>query len=132
MKKFLVVLGLSVLISIPVFAFNGGGWNDSDPFFNKGGLTCYMLEQSVADEGEIALPTGVAGFGQAMAGDNDEWIQVIFTSAGVVTKIAGSTNGVAADTDAKFCVYDSGSGISVKNRLGATKMIRFVFYFTAQ
>ena len=120
------------MLALPAFPFGGAGWSDADPFFNKGGLTCYMLEQSVADEGEIVFPTGVAGFGQVSAGDNDEWIQVTFTSAGVVTSIAASTNGVATDTDGKLCVYDAGSGIAVKNRLAATKMIRFVFYFTTQ
>ena len=131
MKRLIVAL-LFLLFALPAFPFGGAGWSDADPFFNKGGLTCYMLEQSVADDTGIALPTGVAGFGQVMAGDNDEWIQVRFTSAGVVTSISASTNGVATDTDAKLCVYDAGSGIAVKNRLGSTKTIRFIFYYSKQ
>jgi hypothetical protein len=48
---------------------------------------------------------------------------------GTVTKISGSTNTDAADTDAKLCVYDGGTGATVKNRLGATGEIRIVYYY---
>jgi len=97
----------------------------------KDSLTTHQESSSIADDGEITLAAGVAGWGQAMAGDNEEWAQFRFTSAGAVTLIANTANVVNTDTDAKFCVYDAGSGIAVKNRLGAVKTVAVeVHYFT--
>jgi len=90
-----------------------------------------MSEQSVNDESQIALDTGKTGWGFAQAGDNEEWIQFSFTTAGVVTVIANSANAVNADTDGNLCVYDAGTGIAIKNRLGATKTIRYVVNYSA-
>jgi hypothetical protein len=87
--------------------------------------------EAVADEAEITLATGVAGFGFAQAGDNEEWIQFCFTTAGVVTVIANSANAVNTDTDGNLCVYDAGSGIAIKNRLGASKTIRYSVHYSA-
>ena len=84
-----------------------------------------MVEETVADEAEITLATGVSGWGFAQAGDNEEWIQFCFTAAGVVTVISNSANAVNTDTDGDLCVYDAGSGIAIKNRLGASKTIRY-------
>jgi hypothetical protein len=87
--------------------------------------------EAVADEAEITLATGVAGFGFAQAGDNEEWIQFCFTTAGVVTVIANSANAVNTDMDGNLCVYDAGSGIAIKNRLGASKTIRYSVHYSA-
>lgn len=98
---------------------------------DKDSLTTHQESSSIADDGEITLATGAAGWGQAMAGDNEEWAQFRFTSAGVVTLIANTGNVVNTDTDDKFCIYDAGSGIAVKNRLGAVKTVAVdVHYFT--
>jgi hypothetical protein len=80
---------------------------------------------SVADEGEIVLTVGVAGWGFAQIGDNEEWIQFGFTSTGIVTVISNSANAVDTDTDGNLCVYDAGSGVAIKNRLGSTKNIGY-------
>ena len=90
----------------------------------------YMLQQSVADEAEIALSTARTGWGWAMAGDNEEIINFRFTAAGVVTIISNSANAVNTDTDAFLCVYDAGTGIAIKNRLGATKVIRYIVNYS--
>lgn len=87
--------------------------------------------ESVADEAEITLATGVSGWGFAQAGDNEQWIQFSFTAAGVVTVIANSALAVNTDTDGNLCVYDAGAGIAIKNRLGATKTIRYVVNYSA-
>ena len=74
----------------------------------------------VADDGEITLATGVAGWGFAMVGDMQEYAHFVFTSAGAVTLLTdASGNAVNTDTDAKFCIYDAGTGIAIKNRLGS-------------
>lgn len=76
---------------------------------------------SLADDAEITLATGVSGWGEAMIGDNQEWARFRFTAAGVVTLLeTSSIDVVNTDTDAKFCIYDAGSGIAIKNRLGST------------
>lgn len=79
----------------------------------------------LGDDKEILIQTGTAGWGFAMIGDNQEYGQFVWTSAGVVTLVNNSANTVAADTDAKFCIYDAGSGIAIKNRLGSTLTLRY-------
>lgn len=89
-----------------------------------------MSEASVADDAQVALDTGKTGWGFAMAGDNEQWIQFSFTAAGVVTVIANSALAVNTDTDGNLCVYDAGAGIAIKNRLGATKTIRYTVNYS--
>ena len=89
------------------------------------GVISATAAASIADESEITLPTGIAGWGFAQAGDNEEYIEFAFTAAGAVTVLTNSANAVNADTDGNLCVYDAGSGIAIKNRLGATKTIRY-------
>ena len=84
----------------------------------------------VADEAEITLATGKTGRGWAMAGDNEEYINFRFTAAGVVTVISNTANAVNTDTDGNLCVYDAGTGIAIKNRLGATKVIRYIVNYS--
>ena len=86
---------------------------------------------SVADEAEITLDTAKTGWGTAMAGDNEEFIQFRFTAAGVVTVVSNTANAINTDTDGFLCVYDAGTGIRIKNRLGATKDIRYVVNYSA-
>ena len=89
-----------------------------------------MQEASVADEGSVTLDTGKTGRGWAMAGDNEEYIEFRFTAAGVVTVISNTANAINTDTDGNLCVYDAGAGIAIKNRLGATKNIRYFINYS--
>ena len=89
-----------------------------------------IQEASVADEASITLDTGKTGWGTAMAGDNEEIINFRFTAAGVVTIISNSANAINTDTDGNLCVYDAGAGIAIKNRLGATKNIRYIINYS--
>ena len=90
----------------------------------------FLTASSIEDEAEITLDTGKTGQGWAMAGDNEEYINFRFTAAGVVTVISNSANAINTDTDGFLCVYDAGSGIAIKNRLGATKTIRYVVNYS--
>jgi len=85
---------------------------------------------SVADDAEITLDTAKTGWGTAMAGVNEEIIKFRFTAAGVVTVISNSANAINTDTDGCLCVYDAGAGIAIKNRLGATKNIRYFINYS--
>ena len=89
-----------------------------------------ITETSVEDESEITLDTAKTGWGTAMAGDNEEFIQFRFTAAGVVTIISNSANAINTNTDGFLCVYDAGTGIRIKNRLGATKTIRYIVNYS--
>jgi len=93
--------------------------------FTFNGLTKEIDSASIDDDGEIILTTAVAGWGFVQAGDNEEYAQVAFTSAGVVTLIYNSTNVANTDSDGNLCIYDAGTGIAIKNRLGSTKTIRY-------
>jgi hypothetical protein len=90
-------------------------------------LSAVSDSKSVVDDGYIDLKSGVAGWGFVMAGDNEEYGFFSFTSAGVVTLLTStnSANFVATDTDAKLCVFDNGTNVRIRNRLGSTKTIRY-------
>ena len=90
-----------------------------------------MTTISVADDDEIILDVAKTGWGIAQAGDNEEWIQFRFTSAGVITAINNTANAVITDLDGNFCVYDNGTGIAIKNRLGGVKVIRYQISYSA-
>ena len=94
-------------------------------------LNTHKEVSNIADDGEIVLAIGVAGWGQCMVGNNEEWGHFRFTAEGDVTLITNSANVVNTDTDDKFCIYDAGSGVAIKNRLSATKKIALdINYFT--
>jgi len=48
----------------------------------------------------------------------------------VVTLITVSGNVVNTDTDAKFCVFDNGTTVRVRNRLAAAKKVMFDYHYT--
>jgi|GEM_PF-3343150 len=77
-------------------------------------------KSSLADDATITLATGVSGWGEAMIGNNQEWASFRFSADGTVTLISNTTNAVNTNTDAKFCIYDGGAGVIIKNALGAT------------
>ena len=74
--------------------------------------------ETLVDDESYVHTTKVAGFGTVMIGDNQEWATFRFSADGTVTLIANSANVDNADTDGDLCIYDVGSGIAVKNRLG--------------
>jgi hypothetical protein len=84
-------------------------------------------KDDLADDGTVTLPDATSGM--VLVSCNGEAGMWLVQADGTVTKISGSTNTAAADTDANLCVYDSGTGATVKNRLGATGEIRIVYYY---
>lgn len=93
-------------------------------------VTHHLAPVSVDDDASFTLPDASTGFGFFMAGDNEEYAQIAWTSAGAVTLINNSANVVAADTDGNLCFIDGGTQVSVKNRLGAAKEIMFDYHYT--
>ena len=96
-----------------------------------GGETFYNNRQTMDDESIIIFPTSVAGIGNVSVGDGSTWAIFSFTTDGVVTLIHNSVD-VDDDsaTDNAFDIYDNGSGIAVKNRLGSTKYVRFNIHYS--
>jgi hypothetical protein len=90
----------------------------------NGILNKILPGKSLDDDTEITYTTGVSGKGSLIVGDAEEFADFIFAADGTVTLISNSANVVNTDTDTKFCVYDCGSGICIKNRLGSTKTVR--------
>jgi hypothetical protein len=82
---------------------------------------------STADDGTITLAMGVAGILKVWT--ETEYMQVYVDKEGVVTSIYGSANTANTDTDTKLCVYDGGTGAVIKNRLGATKIVRYEYLY---
>lgn len=84
-------------------------------------------EDSLADDGTVSLPDATSGM--VFASCNAEAGMWLVQSDGSVTKISGSTNTAATDSDTDLCVYDGGGTTAiVKNRLGATGEIRIFYY----
>ena len=97
---------------------------------NSGSMVHYAKQASLNDEGATALPSSTSGgFGFAQAGDGEEYGLFSYTSAGVVTLISNSANTVATDTDTKFCIYDAGTVVWVKNRLGSAKNVLIMIHY---
>jgi len=111
----------------------------SDVSFNKAtiattivhnNLTANRNSQALADDAEITIEAGTVGFGTVQAGDNEEWANFSWSSAGAVTLISSSDNVANTDADAKLCIYDAGSGPKIKNRLGASKTVRYLLNYS--
>jgi hypothetical protein len=62
-------------------------------------------------------------------GDGEYWGIFSFTSAGVVTLFNWSANCVATDTDTKFCIFDGGAIVTIRNRIGSTKNLMVLAFY---
>jgi hypothetical protein len=112
---------------------NAEVWSvNSDGVVGQQGLDTRKYAGDLADDGTIALATGIAGYGWVMAGDNEEYTGFRFTTAGAVTLLNNTANTANTDSDTDLCVYDGGSGPVIKNRLGASKKIRFSVDYAAE
>lgn len=86
--------------------------------------------ESVNDDANIDLPDSTTGFGFVQAGDNEEYAQFSWTSAGVVTLLQNSANVVNTDTDGNLCIFDNGTTVRIRNRLGSTKTLRLEYNYS--
>jgi len=90
------------------------------------GLDIYRGVETVADDGTIVFPTGLAGWGEAMFGDAWDKLIFSFSADGTITAFGSNEgNGDDADTDTKACVFDNGSGIVLKNRTGGSLKVAY-------
>ncbi len=101
----------------------------SNEIYIKGGDTYRIGSEPVADDAEISLDASSVGFGFVQIGDSQEFAHFTFKEDGTVTLGDKSTNVVAADTDANLCIYDGGTTVNIKNRLGSELTLRYNITF---
>jgi hypothetical protein len=108
----------------------GGIWNgaNSTPIqLQRNGLYEYDWAGTVEDEAYVAINPLIStsgGWGFAMVGDMEEYSWFTFTAAGVVTLLHNTANVVNSDTDDKFCIFDIGTYVQIRNRLGSSKTVK--------
>lgn len=84
-----------------------------------------------ADDASIVLTNGIYGWGEVYAfnaGAIDEWAEFIISSDGAVYLKSNSTDVVNTDTDNKLCIFDNGTGVTIRNRLGGTRTIKYIIH----
>lgn len=96
-------------------------------------LKTHKEASNIADDGTIVLPTGVSGFGSVSAhtigtGALEQWADFVFDIDGTVTlkQNSAKVSRTTSAGDDSLMVYDAGSGIAIKNRLGATKTLKVI------
>jgi hypothetical protein len=94
-----------------------------------GGLTVLTVKATVANDGTIALDSDVSGWGNVMVGDNEEYAEIRFSADGTVTLLVSSADVASTDTGSKFCIFDNGDHVLLKNRLGSSKTVAYNIYF---
>ena len=77
----------------------------------------------VVDDGTITLPDATTQSLVIWIDGDDEWALAAIQADGTVTLPATVGSVVNTDTDTNLCIFDSGTGATIKNRLGSTKTI---------
>jgi len=86
----------------------------------------YEFRTLVALGDDVTLPfyNDVWGNGTISTDEGDTYAAFRFNSLGVVTLLTDCTTNVAnTDTDNKLCIYDGGTNIIIKNRLGGSRTL---------
>lgn len=108
-----------------------GGASLTSRVSGTGAAKKITIAQDVTDDGTIALPAPASGkVGLLVVSEITEWGRYSVQSDGTITKLDGSSNAVATDTDAKLCVFSSTGTPTIRNRLGSTKPIvgEYLYY----
>lgn len=108
-------------------------WNPSTGKVKQEDLILYNGIVSLADDATLDLPVGVQGWGTISCGvssTQDGFIQFRFDGDAIVTQLASADalNAAIADTDTKICVFDNGTSVRIKNRLGGTRSVFINIY----
>lgn len=87
-------------------------------------LTDYKFAITIADEATATLEANVSGYGELMAGSDVEYVKFKFKNDGTVTLLESTTNVLNTDTDGYLCIFDTGTTVTIRNRLGSSYKIR--------
>jgi len=88
------------------------------------GATQEFNSISLADDASYIPCTSKAGRGWVQAGDDEEYTEFRFSTT-TVTLINNTTNIANSDSDTDLCIYIDTGSLTIKNRLGATKTVRY-------
>jgi hypothetical protein len=98
-------------------------------FTENGEQEGFFWEGALADDASQDLPDAVAGFVHVTFDEGAEWAICNITDAGVVSMpLQSSVNVDNADTDGKYCVFDNGTTVRVRNRIGSEKNVKIVAF----
>ena len=96
-----------------------------------GNATSTTNALTTADDGEITLESSTSGVGWVQIGDNEEFTQFRYSTDGTVVLFNDTTNVSNTDTDGNLCVFDNGTGVTIKNRLGSEKTIKYHYDYSS-
>jgi hypothetical protein len=82
-----------------------------------------MKEVVLANEATEMISEGANGWAFCAIGDNEEYANIRFSNIGAINIIINTPHIINSDTDGNLCIYNIGSSIIIKNRLGDTKTL---------
>jgi hypothetical protein len=94
--------------------------------FGKG-LYLPRAKTTLADDAEVTVSTGKAGFGIVNIGDNQEDAYFTFSTTAVTLR-TNSANVANSDSDTNLCIYYSSGNLNIKNRLGSSLDVRYTIW----
>ena len=110
-----------------VYRTSDGGANWVNFTSPEGGVTVVRISD-LADDDSFLLPDATKGMIFFVVGDNEHWGTFSWATTGVVTEWTKSGAGIDdADTDGKFCIYDTGTQVALKNRLNSAKDLLAIY-----
>lgn len=83
------------------------------------------------NDASVVLTSGIYGWGEVYAfnaGAIDEWAEFIISSDGTVYLKSNSTDVANTDTANKLCIFDNGAGVTIRNRLGGARTIKYIIH----
>jgi len=95
-------------------------------------LQIHAEESIILDDGSISIAASQSGWGEVFAfnsGTFAERARFYFNSDASVVLIDNSANVVTTDTDTNLCIFDNGTSVSIRNRLGGTRTLKVVIHY---
>lgn len=78
---------------------------------------------NIVDDGTITLPDATTQSLLIWVDGDNEWAQCAIQADGTVTILTSVGSVVNTDTDTNLCIYDSGTGATIGQRLGSSKVV---------
>jgi len=105
-----------------VRTYEGGGVSQDRVMSTSATVKRMTWAQSVADDATITIPLPTS-LGMVSVRTYDEGGTASVKTDGTIAAVVGSTNFVGTDTDAKLCVFNNTTDVTVRNRLGASRFV---------
>jgi hypothetical protein len=105
----------------------------SQSILNINDVLTLASDTSMEDDASKVFTTVGGGWGEVYAftstGIIDEWAEFIISSDGTVYLKSTSLNVVDTDTDDNLCIFDNGSGVTIRNRLAEARQIKYIIHY---